>query len=60
MGRAILLGLCPSSLHKVEVWACALGFRSGPVHRLFYAPSIIFQLNKKTVLLCTVKVIRKL
>ena len=40
VGRAVLLGLCPSSLHKAEVWACALGFRSGPVHRLFSAPSV--------------------
>ena len=39
MGRAISLGLCPSSLHKVEVWACASGFHSGLVYRLFSAPS---------------------
>ena len=35
MGRASLLGLCLNSLHKADVWAYALGLRSGPVHILF-------------------------
>ena len=39
MGRAVLLGPCPSSLHKAEVWVCSLGFRYGLVHLLFPAPS---------------------
>ena len=40
MGRAILLGLCPDSLHKAEVWACALGLRFGSAHVLLSAPSV--------------------
>ena len=49
MGRASWLGLCPNSLHKVEVWACARGYyamglssgllRYGFVHILFSTPS---------------------
>ena len=39
VGRAILMGLCPDSLHKAEVWACVLGLRSGPAHVLLFAPS---------------------
>ena len=39
MGRASLLGLCPNSLHKAEVWVCVLGLGSGPVHILFSTPS---------------------
>ena len=39
MGRATLLGLCPNSLHKAEVWAYALGLHSGPVHVLFFTLS---------------------
>ena len=40
MGRASLLGLCLNSLHKVDVWAYALGLRSGPMHILFSTPSV--------------------
>ena len=40
VGRASLLGLCPNSFHKVEVWACALGLRSRPVYTLFSTPSV--------------------
>ena len=36
--RASLLGLCLNSLHKTDVWAYALGLRSGPVHKLFSTP----------------------
>ena len=40
VGRASLLGMCPNSFHKAEVWACALGLRSGPMYMLFSTPSI--------------------
>ena len=40
VGRASLLGLCPNSFHKAEVWACALGLCSGPVYMLFSTPSV--------------------
>ena len=43
MGRASLLGLCPNSLHKAEVWACSLGLRSGPMYVLFSTPSKIIK-----------------
>ena len=49
MGRASLLGLCPNSLHKVEVWACALGLRSKSVHILFSTSSLIIRLNTKNI-----------
>ena len=39
MGRASWLGLCPNSLHRVEVWACTWGLRSGLVNILFSIPS---------------------
>ena len=41
MGQASLLGLCLNSRHKADVWAYALGLRSGPVHTLFSTPSFI-------------------
>ena len=50
MGRAILLDLCPDSLHKVKVWACVLSLCSGPAHVLLYVPSysiIIFPISNK-------------
>ena len=48
MGRASWLGLCPNSLHKVEVWACARGLCSGLVlwayaHIVFYPINIQLQ-----------------
>ena len=45
MGRVVLLGLCPNSLHKAEVWDCALGLRYGPVHVLFSDPINIYKKN---------------
>ena len=47
MGRAVLLGLCPNSLHKAEVWVYALGLRSGLVHVLFFAPSVVIYIILK-------------
>ena len=40
MSRAVLLGLCPDSLHKAEVWACVLGLRSKLACVLLSAPSV--------------------
>ena len=54
MGRASLLGLCLNSLHKANVWAHALGLRSGPVHILFSTPSLIIIISK-----CPLKHLKK-
>ena len=40
MSRVVLLGSCPDSLHKAEVWAYVLGLHSGPAHVLLSAPLI--------------------